>query len=400
MKKVLSFVVAATLALSVAGCGGAKGGSGQPAAGSGSAQPAAKQEPVKIGYFGPLTGPSAQPGQALRNGTQIAIDEINAAGGISGRPLELVEYDDKSSPEQAVKGATKLIEQDKVSAMVASIHSGNILAAAPVIEENKVPTIGAGTATSWLSKGYKFLFRALANGDVSAEQLVKESKKLGLKRLAVLYQNDEYGKGGLKGVQDQAKAQGGIEVVASESYARDDRDFTGQFAKLLGQNPDGLVLWGLGEDLGAIVKQARQKGYNGLILGPEGFSLPQVKEVAGDAANKVIYIAQYIIPGTPDEAADPMMKKFLQAYKAKYNEMPKSDNAFRGYDAMRNIAEGMKRAGGVDKQKVRDQIQNLEGFQGLAGTFNYKGKNGEGITEMRAFAIQNGKDVPASELKK
>ncbi|MBU2325977.1 MAG: ABC transporter substrate-binding protein, partial [Alphaproteobacteria bacterium] len=114
------------------------------------------QEAIEIGFFGPLTGPTAQAGQALRNGAALAVDEINAAGGLDGKQLVLVEYDDRSSPEQAVRSATKLVQVDKVAAIVGSLHSGNILAAGPVIEDAKTPLVGAGTSPTWLQKGYKY----------------------------------------------------------------------------------------------------------------------------------------------------------------------------------------------------------------------------------------------------
>ena len=130
-----------------------------------------EEESIKIGLFGPLTGLTATAGQALRNGALIAIDEINADGGLLGKPMTLVEYDDRSSPEQAVKAANKMVQVDRVVAAIGSLHSGNIMAAAPVLERSKTPTLGAGTSTSWVQQGYSYFYRAVRNSALSVTDL-------------------------------------------------------------------------------------------------------------------------------------------------------------------------------------------------------------------------------------
>jgi branched-chain amino acid transport system substrate-binding protein len=351
-----------------------------------------KKDTVRIGFFGPLTGPTAQAGQALRNGARIAVEQINQKGGLLGKPLELIEYDDRSSPEQAVKAVTKLVQINKVTAIVGSLHSGNILAAAPVLEQYKIPMVGAGTSPTWLQKGYKYLFRAVGNSALSVKQLALYASKTGLKRISVIHGNDEYGGVGAKLFIEDAGRQG-LQILANESFTHGDRDFTGQFARMLRSEPDAVFVWALGDDLGALTKQLRQTGYKGPILGAEGYTLPQVLEIAGDSANNVILAAQYLVPDRPDDAEDPLMQSFLTKYFQKFGQNPVSDNAYRGYDAVGIIAEAIRTANSKDGRKIRDAIENLEDLKGLAGSFTYKGNNGEGIHQMRFFQITDGKYV-------
>lgn len=344
---------------------------------------------IKIGFFGPLTGNTATAGQSLRNGALIAIEEMNAAGGLLGKKITLVEYDDRSSPEQAVKSAMKLVTVDRVHAIVGSLHSGNILASAPILEEFRAPTIGSGTSPKWLEQGYKYLFRSIGNSGLAVRELALYATSAGMKRVAILHANDEYGRTGADDFARHAR-DGGLEIVTQESFTHGDRDFTGQFARIRREKPDAVMLWALGDDLGALTKQLRQTGYAGPILGSEGYSMPQVTEIAGAATDGVVFAAQYLIPETPDAAENLMMRRFLDAYVKAFNEMPASDNAYRGYDAARIIGEAIRRAQSVDSQKVRDAIENLEGFEGIAGSFTFKGRSGEGIHSSRIFRIAGG----------
>ena len=165
MKKKLCLALTCVLLLTaLAGCGSQKESSESGDSGS---------ETIKIGYFGPLTGGTAQAGQAALNGVQIAVNELNEAGGVLGKQLEIVSYDDKSSPEEAVKAATKLVQVDKVNAIFGSLHSANVQAAGPVIEESKTLCVAGGTSPTWLEQGYTYLFRSISNSSVSAKQLAK-----------------------------------------------------------------------------------------------------------------------------------------------------------------------------------------------------------------------------------
>lgn len=384
MKKKICLALACMLMLTaLAGCG-SQGSSSEDSASS----------TIKIGYFGPLTGGTAQAGQAALNGVQIAVNELNEAGGVLGKQLEIVSYDDKSSPEEAVKAATKLVQVDKVNAIFGSLHSANVQAAAPVIEEAKTICVSGGTSPTWLEQGYTYLFRSISNSSVSAKQLAKYADSQNLRRIALFTSNSEYGTSGAEEFQEACKDYD-IEFVASETMTDGDRDFTGQFAKINASEPDAVFVWCLGDDLGAVTKQLRQSGFDGPILGSESYTLPEILENAGDAASGVAFASQYIVYSDPNDAEDELMKEFLERYIEEFGEPPASDNAFRAYDGVMMIAEAMEAAQADSGEALRDAYNNIDGHVGLAGTFSYVGKNGEGIDSMRIFQIQDGKYVEA-----
>ncbi len=198
----------------------------------------AEDAKITIGLYGPLTGPSAVSGQSLRDGAQIAINEINAGGGLLGRQVRMIDYDDRSSPEQALRAATKLVQVDHVDAIIASIHSGNILVAGPLVEAAKTPLLGPGTSPTWLQQGYTYLFRALGNGELSTLELAKYAKAKGWSRIGIMHSNDEYGNSGAALFETTAVGMGS-QVVSNQSFTHGDRDFTGQIGRIARGSPAG-----------------------------------------------------------------------------------------------------------------------------------------------------------------
>lgn len=389
-------ILAGAMLAGTSGCGNgaqsqSNGSSGTGAQNQTPTQSAAAEH-IRMGFYGPLTGATSLAGQASKNGAQLAVDEINAAGGIDGAQIELIAYDDKSSPEQAVKDVTKLIDSDKVHGIVASLHSGNILAAAPIIEEGKTPAIGLGTSPEWLQKGYTYLFRSLASNEYGNIGIVDFVKKMQYTTVGILYRAEDYAKFNTDDVTKRLKAEG-ISVLAAESFPAKDTDYTAQITNILKTNPDTIITYAGSENLGAILKQLRQKGYEGYVFGDQSLTMPDIREVAGAASNGAIFSANYVIPDTPEEAGNALEKTFCENYKKAFGEMPASDNAYRAYDAVYILARGIKDAGSLDGEKIRDAIENITDLEGIAGTFNFKGNKGEGIHQVRNYMIQDGKIV-------
>ena len=194
----------------------------------------AMAEAIVIGFFGPLTGPTADAGNALLHGAELRVKQLNEEGGILDRPVELVTCDDKSEPEDGVTCAQRLIDQDGVDAIVGTLHSPIIAATAPIVGENEVPMVGAGTGVSWCNEGFQYVWRETANSDANAAAITQALQDSDWERLGVLYQNHDYGASGAESLA----AIDGIEVVASETYNPADRDYSGQIIKLLGADLD------------------------------------------------------------------------------------------------------------------------------------------------------------------
>lgn len=346
---------------------------------------------IKIGKYGPLSGPMSLSGTAGERGVELAIEQANNAGGVLGKTLEIVSYDDKSSPEQALKAVTRLIESDNVDAIVGSLHSGNVLAQAPVNEAAEIPQVGLGTSPVWLQQGYKYLFRPVPNTHIINVQIAETIADMGFDKVGGLGRSDEYGKTGIDDIESQLEEKG-IEMV-NEWYQPGDTDFTGQLAKLLNSDVEAIVSYGVDADQGPTMKQLRRMGYDGLVFGPESMNVPSVKEVAGEDANGAIYGSAYVIPESPDKAFNEYHRQFFQAFVDKFGSMPKSQVAMRAYDATNLLIEAMKRAGTTDGPAVRDELAEIYGFTGLAGEFDFRGNNGEGILSARMFAIKNGEDI-------
>lgn len=387
MKKTLLVIVVLCLAMAVvAGC---KSQTNAPEQSQAVSAPAGK---IKIGFFGPLTGPSANSGRAMKDGADLAVKHINNAGGILGHKIELIAYDDKSSTEEAVKNTTRLVQVDEVTAIVGSLHSGNVLAAAPVLEEYQTPTVGCGTSPTWLQQGYTYLFRSVSNTLAICTSLADYANTNGLLNIASIHSNDEYGNQGSEDFLAALEKYGG-KYVADESFLHGDRDFTGQFAKIIASNPDAVLTWGMSDDLGPLIKQLRQVGYSGPILGSESYVAVEVMDVAGEASNNVFFGSQYLVYDDPSETSDPLMVAFLESYKAEFGTMPQDDNAYRAYDAINIIAEGIKAAGSLDRPAIRQGINDIQSYTGLAGNFSFAGKQGEGIETVRIYEIVDGKFV-------
>jgi len=364
---------------------------------------AVSAEEIRMGWYGPLTGPNSLTGNNAYAATILAVEQINAKGGINGQKIRIIPYDDKSSPEEAVKIVTRLIYVDKVHCIIGSHHSGNILASAPINEEAKIPEIGLGTSPVWLQQGYEYLFRSLPNSGWGNIRLVEVMKEMGVARVGILHTSDEYAKVGSDDLSKRFKDIG-IEVVATESFNMGDTDWTGQITKIMnagidGGEGDGFVVFTNGEYIALIMKQIRQLGYDSFIYGPEGMAQAQVRGIAREAANGGVFATMYIVPDDIEDAISDIEKEFLTDYVEKYGNLPESEVAYRAYDAVKIFEEAIKNAKSLKGSDIRDEIENITNFEGLAGTFNFKGNHGEGISTTRIYVIDNGKNVVYEKWK-
>lgn len=387
--------IAAAAALTLAACGGGDTtGAADPGTGS-ATEPLATEGsgsdgPIVFGFSGPLTGPTAQAGNALREGAELRVKELNEAGGVLGRQVELVTCDDKSKPEEGVKCVQRLIDQDGVDAIVGTLHSPIISATAPIVGENEIPMVGAGTGVSWCNEGFQYVWRETANSDANADAIKQAIEEADWSTLGILSQNDDYGASGAESLA----AIEGIEVVAEETYNPADRDFSGQIISLLDADPDVIAIWGLGDTLGPVTNQLRQQGWDGPIVGAEGYTLPEVVEVAGENVDAVIFSSLYYIPKAAADYPDEAVRTFLEAYEAEFDGLPASDNAYRSYDGATILAHAMEQAGTVEGPAVKDAINSISDLEGLAGTFDFASGGCEGIQTSRLWEFDGTSITP------
>ncbi|MGI6162096.1 MAG: ABC transporter substrate-binding protein [Christensenellales bacterium] len=344
-----------------------------------------------VGCPQPLTGTNAMVGDAALKGAQLAVKQINDAGGILGKQLELVVYDDQASPEEAVKIATKMIEVDKVDWICGSLISSCMLAAGQYYEEAGIITFGTGLSSTWMEKDWSYVFRACPNSGFAMPILAQYMKDMGIQKISIFQGQDDSSASGADDMRAACK-EIGIEVLTSETYVEGDTDYSGQIGKIINSKPDAVFSSTFSVTQSAFAKQLRQFGYKGLVFNKETLSADNIK-VAGDASNYWAFMFPYITYASIEECDVPVIKKFLEAYYEEFNEMPFHDCAYRTYDSMMVMAKAAEIAGTIDSEAVRDAVSTISDFEGLGGTYDFTRGDREGIHSFNAFIVVDEKIV-------
>ncbi|MFD2446893.1 ABC transporter substrate-binding protein [Bacillus sp. CGMCC 1.16607] len=327
-----------------------------------------KSETIKIGANLELSGGVASYGQSIAEGIDLAIAEINKEG-IDGKKLELVKVDNKSDAAEAASGAVKLMSKDKVTAIIGAATSGNTLAQVQLAEKNKVilltPTGTNPAVTFDKGKLNDYVFRTCFidpfQGTVAANFA---SKELNVKNAAILIDNaSDYAKGLAASFKEAFEANGG-KIVKEEAYVAKETDFRAVLTNLQSANPEFVFIPGYYEEVGLIVKQARELGLNVPMMGGDGWDSPTLVELAGADALNNTFITNHYSSGDSDSK----VQDFVTAFKAKYSD--KSPDAFNalGYDSVYFLADAIKRAGSTDPEKIKDALAETKDLSLVSGT--------------------------------
>src|SRR5262245_48161959 len=345
---------------------------------------------IKIGVFGPMTGDAAAYGQSMREGVEIAVKEQNAKGGVLGQQIVVVYGDDAGKPEQAVNVAKRLATRDEVLVLLGSISSPASLAASQVAQETETPQIViTSTAQRITTQGNPWIFRSTIPDTAFAESLAAfmAKKYPDKKKYAVIYVNDDFGRGGIE--KFNAKAQSlGLSMVADEKYTRGDLDFTSQLFRIRNANPDFLVEWSRYTEQALISKQRKQMGLD--ILHVAGDGTPKYLELAADAAEGVHYPTDFAVATAKTDIGKELMRKVRDDYKRD----PYYVHA-QAYDAVRAAVLALQAAGAPDKTKLRDALRKVE-FDGARGHFKFDQK-GDPVHSAAMIVIKGGKEFDANE---
>jgi branched-chain amino acid transport system substrate-binding protein len=318
---------------------------------------------IKIGYFGDLTGPTFNFGQSAYNGVLMAADQINQAGGVDGKKLDVVIYDDKGSPEEAARLTGKLIEQDKVVAIIAGGTSGNSRAAAPKAQSAGVPLISPSSTDPAVTKVGDFVFRACFvdsfQGEVMARFAVNTLKA---QKAAILFDfNSAYGRG-LTDYFELAFAKLGGKIVIKQSYMQGDSDFKGQLSSIKTAGPDVVYIPGYYGDVAIIAKQARMLGITQPLLGGDGWDAPELWQLGGDSLNGAYISTHYSV-----DDPSPAIQEFVHDYRQRYGNLLPDAHAALAYDAMRLLVDAITRAGSTESRKLRVALSQTKNFSGVTG---------------------------------
>lgn len=389
MKKVLALALAGTLALAaLSGCGSNSNSGGS----------ATTTDTIKVGINMELSGGVASYGKQELEGIKLALEQINAAGGIKGKQVSLVEYDNKSEPAESTTLASRLIEQDKVIAIIGPATSGAFKAQIPVANKGKVAVVApSATADDVLvdAKGnvqeYAFricfgdTFQGVTMGNFAADKLSAKT--------AVVYKDSssDYAKGLAENFSETFTAKGGT-IVAEEAYVDGDTDFNAVLTSLKGKEFDVMYLPGYYEEVGLIVKQARALGITQPILGADGYEAVELIDLAGkDNLNDVYFTNHY---SSLDQ--DPVVIKFIEDYKAKYSADPSSFNAM-GYDAANFLFDAINRAEELTAESVQKAMAATDGFVGVTGKIKVNEKH-EAVKSIVVIEMQNGEQVKSEKV--
>ncbi len=399
LKRMAAMLMAACMmAGMLAGCGSdtseSAGTQAQTtAAAEGDSQEAASEsgETYKIGMYQVMSGANAIYGEEALNALNMAVEKMNAEGGLNGVPVEVVVYDDQGSPEEAVKAVTKLIDVDQVDACISSCISSCILATAGALNDAEIITFGTGLSPTYMEQGWEYVFRACVNSDYTAPQTVDLAKKLDIQTVAIFRGQDESAIATADTFSEECEAQG-IQVVTEEAYNDGDSDFSGQITKIMNSGADAVFMSTVGATYGMFIKQLRQYGFEGIILNKEALPTDAV-EVAADAADYVAFAAPYLTYASLDECDDESIRSFLEEYQEEFGALPATDCAFRVYDSLLVLWEGAKRAGSNDASAVKDAINQISDLQGLCGTLDFTDGSREGIHSFKQFIRVNGANM-------
>jgi len=380
MRKIASVLITLTLSIALLGC--------PPKSESGAAAGSEGGE-ILIGEYSSLSGSEATFGDSTHKGIILAVEEINAAGGVKGRKIKVITEDTQSKPEEAANAVTKLISQDNVVAIIGEVASSSSLAAAPIAQTNKVPMITPSSTNPSVTEKGDYIFRMCFIDPYQGEAMAKYLAGTGVKKAAILIDvKSDYSTGLAKFFRETFVANGG-KIVATGSYSKGDNDFRAQLTSIKATNPEVIFVPGYYNDIGQIAIQARDLGITQPLVGGDGWESPKLIEIGGKSLEGGYYSNHYY---ANDPA--PVVRDFVRKFEARYKEKPDAMAAL-AYDSVRVLAEAMMRADKLEGASLRDAIAQTKGFVGVTGTITLGPDRNPIAKKLVIMEVKNG----AFELK-
>jgi branched-chain amino acid transport system substrate-binding protein len=348
---------------------------------------------VTLGMWTPLTGPTALLGTSERDAIEIAIDEVNAAGGVNGRKIKLIVYDDAGSPQEAMTSVRRLTDQDGVFALIAGSTSGSTLPVIPLVNKSKIPFVSSISSNRKLLDPFShYIFRVYANEVAHADGIVKYALSKGIKKPAIIYNSNDYGVGG----QEEVSALLGKEnmpLVAKERYNQTDQDFSAQLIRIKESGADSMFVWAFAAEAGIIVRQAREQGLTIPIYGGAGISTPLFTKAVGSLGKGIV--SAYVVPDLPDSSTKPAVVQYRDALKKKYpNSLPPgrpNEYDLGGYAALKIFAAALAKAGSdPTRESLIAALETLKDFDvGVVFPVTYTATKHEGTDQTSLLKVSD-----------
>lgn len=356
----------------------------------------AMAETIKVGAILAVTGGASFLGGPEARSLEMMVEEINANGGINGDMIELIIKDSAASPEKAISFAKQLIEEDKVLAIIGPSTSGETMKIKNIAEQAKTPLISCGAAEVIVNPVASYVFKTPQKDSFAVKKIFMEMNKLGITKIAVLAGNTGFGKAG-KGQLLKLAPEFGIEIVEVEVYDKKSNDLSAVVAKIkANKDVQAVINWSIVPAQAIVAKNMRQAGWDVPLFQSHGFGNIKYVQAAGAAAEGIIFpagrllIAESLPDDNPQKA---LLMAYKKNYESRFNE-PASTFGGHGYDAITILAAAIKEAGN-DRDKVRAAIENLKGFAGTGGVFNFSATdhNGLDIDAFQMMIVKDGKFV-------
>jgi branched-chain amino acid transport system substrate-binding protein len=354
--------------------------------------PAFAAETIKIGAIFGITGPIANLGLPEARTLQMIVDDANAAGGIAGRKIELIMKDSQASSEKALSFAKQLVEENQVLAIIGPSSSGESMALKTYADQNEQILISCAAAETIVNPVAKWVFKTPQMDSFAAQAIFTVMKKLGISRVGVVVSSSGFGQGGKAQLEKYAPLNG-ITIAITEVYDTTATDLTAVLTKLKAQDVQAVVNWSVEAAQSLVSKNMKQMDFNVPLFQSHGFGNIAFVAAAGKAADGIIFPAGRLLVADVLPASH-LQKQILSAYKKEYEtKFLEAVSTFGGhaYDAFLILTEAIKKAGSIDKYKVRDAIESLKNLVGTAGIFNFSATDHNGLT-MDAFEMLTVKD--------
>ncbi len=357
-------VLSAVVTLCFAACGGGGNGEAGDAA-------SADTSVIRIGHFASLTGTEATFGQQINDGVKLAAQEINDAGGVLGKKIQLLVEDTESKPQPTKNAVEKLLSKDKVVALIGEVASGRTLIAAPIATREQIPLLTPASTNEKVTvdesgKVRDWIYRICFIDPFQAQSMARfASQNLGLKQVAILKGNaNPYSVGLAENFTKVFTAAGGT-IVENQGYEEKQVDFKAQLTAIKAKNPQAIYVPGYYNEVSLIATQARELGITVPLLGGDGWDSPELTKGAAGAALEGCYFSNHYSATDSSAVVQSFVTKYTQTYKTAPGAM-----AALGYDAMHIIADVIKNAGKADPQAIRDGLAKLNGYNGVTGTIS------------------------------